>query len=475
MNTKKILLYFSVLLLISVFILKFFFIFTVILGSNSAFFASRNDAINHGQVLHTGNLSNNKGPLTVYALSFFSIFFGLTTDSINLLAFLEDFALLLAVFFISRKYFGLNKALIASTIYSVLSISFNAAHYDAEFPCTLFGLLGVFLYFLFLEKNNKYNLFFAGLLIGISIWFKQPGFFFFLAILIHQIYLYFKKKETLTRIFGNILIVFIGIMTFSIPLLIYFLHNTGFNFLKDMILFNLSFNTGKPRIFTIGRLSNLVLRTMGFLFIIILASPKKQESERDAKIISFLIIYSVIMILFFMINREIMAKHMIQLAVPLILLAIFCYKKYPEESLKIIRILLIISLLSVFMFSLEKEVRNYLQNEGFKQEQITLYIKNEIPKGSLVYSVNEIYNVLGGYENPYRWTAVSSHVASVDNFSDFCGFIDNVDYVIFNEEQKKYLGEKNLECAYSKFEVIKDFEEIGSDVTILRKSEDLSL
>jgi len=454
-------------------------IFNFPLLNNEPFFAVRALEITKGNVLHTGNLFNNHGPLSVYFLSFVSIFSELNWSSIHLAGFFWDLLILITLFFISRKYLGLENAIISSAIYLVLSVAFYGTIYNSEYPCAFFGLLGFLAYIKFLEKNKSNYLFLAGFLIAISLWFKQTGFFFFLAIFFNELYLNFKRENSFRKLIKNNLIIISGILIFSLPLLTYFFYYTQWKFLEDMIIFNLLFETRHSRIIVLGKFIRMLAFYFGFLFVLILAKPKRTESENEIKkepkiihkITRLFMIYSIIMILFFAINRELFGTHLMQLAVVLIPLSMIYYSKYKDNSLKIIRILLIISLLSIFMVSLEEIAREHLNDEKIEQEQIQSFMKKEIPRGSLVYSVFDLYPFLGGYQNPYRWTTLQPNVESIDPMDDFCNFLDNVDYIIFTGHQKKYLGKKNLNCAYSKFTIIKEFEDIGqSNVEILKKS-----
>jgi hypothetical protein len=469
-DTKKLLLYFSIAIIFTVFAIKIFMVLNFPIILNEDFFATRATALNQGKIPFIGNQYNNHGPFTVYFLSLFSHFFTLNYVNLHLAGLFWDILLLLLIFFMCKKYFGYKMAIVAIAIYQVLSFAFYSIFYGSEYPSAFFGLLGIFFYFLFLEKSRKYNLFLSGIMIGISIWFKQPGFFVFLAILFHQIYLLVKKQENTKSFIKNTIIVALGSLCVGIPLMIYFFYITGWKFLQDMILFNLLAKTRNSRILVMGRCLRMLAEYFGFLFIIIFATPKKTKSDNESKIMSFCLIFTIIMIIFYMMNIELFTLHFIALAPVLIILVFFSLKHYEGDSLKLIRVLLIIGLMTIFLINLEDTLKYNARGEKLKQEQIAAYLSSEIPKGSNVFSVYDLYAFLGGFESTYDWTTLQPNVESIDNFSDFCGYLDNVDYIIFTDHQKKYLGEKNLECAYSKFNSIKTFENVGeSNVEILRR------
>ena len=122
------------------------------------------------------------------------------------------------------------------------------------------------------------------------------------------------------------------------------------------------------------------------------------------------------------------------------------------------------------MVNLEDIAREYRSHEKAKQQEIVDYINENIPQEASIYSVTDKYTFLTERESPYKWTSLSPLAESLDNFDDFCEFIEDIDYIIFTGHQKKYLGKENLECVYSSFEIIKTFKEVSeSDVEILRK------
>lgn len=465
---------FIIIIILSITI-KFFFLFTYPMDLNEPFFVSRANSINQGKVLFTGNLYQSHGPLTSYFLSDYSKIFGLSIISVHFFAFILDMLILLLLIFLTYRYFGKKACLVSSAIYLVLSTSCGATFYSSENIAAFFGILGLTLYLLFLEKNKNYLIFLSGIAIALSVWSKQSGVIFYISIFIHQVYLTFKKIQSNKYALKNIILLTIGVLLVSIPLLIYFFYYSKWEFLKQLILFNLFFSTRHSRIIILGKLIRMLLVLFGFLFAIIIAAPKKQEEERP-KIFSALFIYCLAMLLFYAINRELFESHFLQFFPPLILLALFYIKKYPIEFKKFIYIIIIFSILTLSMISLEASVRGY--KDGLKQKQMDVvnYLKS-LPTNANYYLINTRYSYLSGKESSYKYTQdLGPNAESFVDFEDFCSYIDTVDYMLVTEYQIKYLGEKNIVCIYSKFTGIKTFENIGDmgKITILKKNNDSS-
>ncbi len=480
---KKLIFYsMFVIIILAAIALKLFLIFNFPLDQNEPFFTSRANSINQGKVLFTENLFTNHGPLTVYFLSAYSKFFGLSIISVHFAAFLFDILLLLLVIYLIKKYIGKKECLIASAIYLVLSTYCASTSYSSEYPSAFFGILGIVLYFLFLEKNKNFLLFLSGMSIGISIWFKQPGFFIFLAVLTHQFYFYVKKSQSLKDSIKNTLLVIMGSLAISIPLIIYFFYYSGWEFLYELIAFNLLFKTRHSRIVTFGKFIRMLLVDFGFLIAIILSAPKKhedsetkKEDNKDIEVFGFLIIYSIIMLLFYAINRELFDSHFIPFFPALIFLAFFYIKRYTPENKKLVYVIIIISILALFMINLEYAVREYQKGEKEKQIDVVNYLRS-LPSDAKMYFINNRYTYLSGRESTYHYTMdLGPNVEAYEKFEDFCDYIGTIDYMLVTEIQLKYLGEKNIQCIYSKFSVIKRSDDTGDmgTVEILKKNSEL--
>lgn len=473
MTSLKKLIFYSIFVFIIVasIAIKIFLIFTYPMDLNEPFFVSRANSINQGKVLFTGNLFMSHGPLTSYFLSAYSKIFGLSTISVHFAAFILDIFTFLLIIFLTYKYFGKKECIVSSAIYLVLSTYCGATFYSSENVAAFFGLLGLTFYLLFLEKNKYYLLFFSGIVIGISLWAKQPGILFFIAIVIHQAYLYFKKNQSFKGALKNIILASLGSLLVSIPLLIYFFYYSGWEFLKQLILFNLFFTTRHSRIIIIGKLLKMLLVLFGFLFAIILSAPKKQEETRP-KIYSALFINCLTMLLFYFINRELFEGHFLQFFPPLILLTFFYIKKYPSDFKKLIYVIIIISISALLMVSLEAAVRGYQDSLKQKQMDVANYLMT-LPSDANYYLINTRYSYLSGRESSYRYTVdLGPNAESLDKFEDFCDYLNTVDYMLITDVQVKYLGQKNIECINSKFTVIKTFENIGDmgTIEILKKN-----
>ena len=472
-NSEKLLLYFSIFILIACFILEIFIILNFPLAGNEAFFATRATYLmEDGEIPNTLHF-NNHAPFAIYFLGLFSVFFELTTQTLHLAAFFWEFLTLILIFFISKKYFGTTNAIVASAIFIVFSISFSGTIYNSEYPSAFFGLLAIFFYLLFLEKRNAHYLITSGLILSLSKSFKQPGFLFFLAILIHQLYLFSRKKQSLPQSLKNITLVTLSVLILSVPFLTYFLYHAGWMFIYDLFIFNIVANPAHSRFLIAGKFLRMMVQSFGLFIIIIFGVPAQEKESKNNDLISFLWIASIIFILFYFMSYELFNLHLINLLVIIIPLSMFYFTKYTQNSLRVIRIVLIIFLFTTFMVSLEITLREHQKGEKFKQEEIKQYLLFEIPEDSAVYSIHDNYYFLTGFKSTYRYTTVQPNI-DLTKFKDFCNYLDTLDYIILTKIQKKHIGAKNLNCVYSKFTSIKTFENIDAtgqgNVEILKRT-----
>lgn len=401
----------------------------------------------NGKVIYK-NLFDHKSPLTHYPVILIFYLFGSSGFSLHLLGFIYDVLLLLLLFFIGKKFIGKNYAMIGCAIAAVFLFRSDLT---GESPMTLFGLVGFYFYYIYLSNKKIINFFYSGIFTGISIWFKQTGVLFFFILLAHQIFLKYQKKNT--ELLKNILMLSLGILIISLPLLSYFIVHAGFySFFYYIFIFNLKFSGSVSRIFIVGKFLLLALGLFGLLVPLICYNWENKKKE----IHSLLLIYFIIFVLFFILSQEVFSQHLIQI-VPFFSLFVAASLRFVKkrEINKIFSILLILFFMSSMLSFLNEFVR-----QDFDQKTIITEIKNIIPEKSEIFSDNPIYLFLGGYLTNYKTFLLAPSVASVFDFSDFCDYIKSIDFLILTH-RKKYLNEYNLKCVTDNFEIIKKFDDVG--------------
>jgi len=457
MKFKNKIILIPILVIIFMLSIKLFLLFNSNLGFNEAVYKYIADQINQGKLPYK-DIFDHKSPLVYYSLACFFKIFGSSTINMHILALIFDIFLMLTIFLITKKIYNIEIAIYSSALYSVF---INFVYYDTEIPMTLFGLLGVFLYLLALEKNKYLYLFFSGILLAISVWFKQPGILFFISVMIHLIFLVYKKQLKFKQAGKNLYFIIAGSFVFSLPLLSYFIYSLGFKtFFYHIITFNIKFSGSTSRILQIGKLFQILIFNFGVLFAIILAFYKNLAKENYPCKNKFFIILLTILLLFFLANKEIFFNHLIQLVPFVILLSVSSLLLIREKKIKkFIIILLIIVMLNFSLITLESVARK-VRDKTYKQQEIVVsYIKQNISEKARVFSDSAIYYTLTNFSCSYKVCFLAPSVASVFSFDDFCNYIREIDY-LFLTHRKKYLGEKNLKCIEDKFILQKKFDNV---------------
>lgn len=455
-NLDKILVASCILIILISIFLKIFLLSNQPLGFDESSEGSIADGINNGKVPYL-DFFDHKTPLNHYFLSFIFKIFGESVFSIHLLAFIYFILLLIASFFITKKFFNYKYALIVSAFLCI----FISSDLSTEIPMTLFGLLGLFLYSLSFDNKNKLLPIFSGIFLAISCWFKQPGILFLFVVIIHQIYLILRKKATLKKSFKQLYLILAGFLLVSIPLFSYFIYKVGFSKMYyDLVTFNFLFKGSTPRILQIGKLFSFLL-SFWILFAIIIYSRKNSETEQGSKQISKEICFttSFILILFFLINKEIFFNHIYQLIPFLFILSMFYLSYIKNKETKNLAILFIILFLfSVLFINLESTARIQQSQDLNKQLEVSSYIDSL--NSTKIFSSEPQYYFLSNITCNYKVCFLAPSVASVFDFSDFCNYSSTLDYLVFSHREK-YLGNENIACINKKFSLIKTFDNIG--------------
>lgn len=445
---EKLIMVFCVLTIILSILIKIYLVFNPTIGFDEAGMGYIAQEINRGATPYV-DVFDHKPPLNYYPLAFLFNVLGDSSTSIKVLAFFYDIIMLLAIFFISKKILGKELAILASAIYSTFFITSNLTN---EVPMTLFGSLGLYFYLKGLESEKKINYIISGILIGGSIWFKQPGVLFFLGIIIHQIYLFYKRETEIKTAIINMFYGLIGILIISIPLLIYFIKKIGLeNFYYAIITFNTIFEGSTSHIITIGKLILLTITMFGFLIPLLICGKNKKD-----KTYGLFIIYLIILGMFLLLSKEIFAQHLIQALPFVIILSVWALKDYEELISKRIFYSLIIVIILFNMLNFVGEIKKSQHN----QNELINQIKELVPEGTEIFSDNPTYLFLGRYLTKYKIFYIAPSTTSVFDIQDFCEYSKNIDYMLLTH-RKKYLGKENIDCLENNFEIIKKYENIG--------------
>lgn len=443
--------------------LKIFLIINSNLGFNEATYKYGADGILEGKLPYK-DFFDHKPPLIYYSLAFFFKIFGSSVQNMHILALIFDLALLILIFFIGKKLFNTEAALYSSALYSLL---INFIYYDTEIPMAIFGLLGVFLYLYSLEKN-KFLLLFSGIFLALSVWFKQPGILFFIAVLVHIIFLIYKKEMKLKDSIKKLYLIIAGALIVSLPLLSFFIYSVGFKtFFYNIITFNAEFSGSTSRLLQIGKFFKILISQLGILLAIIIFSFKTIIKEKYPHKNKLFIIISILILLFILSNKEIFFSHLIQLLPFVIFLTAFSLIIEKNRIRKLIILLLIFFMISQAFISLEYVARN-VRGDVYEQQKIVVSYLNENVTGN-IFSDSPMYYTLANKTCSYKVCFLAPSVASVFSFDDFCWFSETQDYLALTH-RKKYLGEKNLACIENNFTMIKKFDNVDeSYVEIWKK------
>lgn len=434
--------------------LKVFLVFQAGLGFDEAAYMNIAAGIGKGAPPYL-NSFDHKSPFIYYSLFIFFKIFGTSIVNMHILSLIFDLILLLVIFFVSKKYYNLEVAVYAAALYSVF---INFISYDTEIPMALFGLLGIFFYLLFFEKEKYCYLFVSGIFLAISVWFKQPGIFFFLAVLIHQVYLFFRRETTKRQFLKNIYFVISGAVILSLPILSYLIYKVGFHTMFfDIILFNIKFSGSTSRILQLGKFISLLLFNFGVLLSVIIYYSKSLLNEKKPRRNLLFILIIVLSLLFFAVNKEIFFNHFVQVIPIFSILTASVLSLKGNRAKKLVIILLIVFMLNFSLLTLDSTARKIRAGEFQQQGILSEELNHIIPADSSLFSDSPQYYILTNHSCNYRFCYIAPSVASVFSFDDLCTSLKNYDYLILTHRQK-YLGQENIDCIASNFNLEKRFD-----------------
>jgi len=451
-TTQNILILISVLAIILFLVLKISLIFSPFIDFDESGLGLMAKAILDGKIPYH-DFFDHKPPFAYYSLAIFFKLFGISSQNILVMAFIFDIALILSIFFLIRKLYDSKTALIAAAICSIL---ISTSHFNTDIPMALFGVLGISCYLFSFKQNKNLFLFLSGVFIAISLWFKQPGIMFFFAIVVHQLYLYYKKDISFKDSLKSSSIVLLGLLGISLPLFAYFMIKTSGGFFYDIIIFNVLFKGSTSRLFTMGKLLELIFLNFGYLLAIILFSFPELKAKDEKT--SFYLISSILIFLFFAANKEIFSAHL-NLALPIVILLVSSSLFHVEKLRKPIMIIIIIFILSLSLLSLESAARTRLSGISNKQVQISSYLTS-IPENATIFSDSPEYYFLGNKKVLYKVPGLAPSYKSVFDFSDFCDFANKTDFLIFTH-RIAYLPESQRACINQSFTLIKRFDNVA--------------
>jgi len=462
-NLEKVTLLFSIVFIILILIAKLLLVFYLPIGFNEGVYGLNAQGIAQDKTIYK-DLFDHKSPFIYYSLLIVISIIGDVNFAPHLLAYVFDVLLAVSVLFIARYYLKTSKAWIAMAIYLVFS-GVSAIYLDTEIPATLFGLWAVFLY-LRAKEFNPFLYFFSGILLAISVWFKQTGLIFFIAIFVYEIYQAYKTNSWKKRI-KNILLILLGVLVISLPLLTLFLYNVGYSFIFDVIIFNMLFDGPTSRIVTFGKFLELSTSIIGIMLVSLFFDSKK--NKEDVTFIKFLVVMILVSLAA---SPEIFQNHFHQIIPIVILMFMMITDTFNLQLKKFVYILVIIIILSTSLADLEDLARNQRSEVYANTFKATDYLSENIPIGAKMFSDDPIYFYLLKKPNWYKTPGFAPSYVSVFDTSDFCEFSNNIDYLVLTHRQN-YLPDETLNCTLGKFTLVKRFDNSGeSFVELWKKSEE---
>lgn len=457
---EKFFLTFSIIVIIGVLSFKIFLLFYEPIGFDEAGLGFIADQINRGFSPYV-DFFDHKPPLNYYPLSGFFKIFGSSVFSVHLFSLIIFLIFLISVFFGIKILIGFRSAIFSSAIASIMFLSNSLTN---ELPMTLFGFWSIFFYLIFLKKNKPLNLFFSGIFIAFSIWFKQPGVIFFFAIFFHQIYLLIKKNIDLRIFFKNNLLLILGSLIISVPFLSFSITKFGWsNFFFAIIKFNLLFSGSTSRIFSVGKLFLLILTFFNFLIVFWFFNKKMFKKE-----IIFLKVSLIITLIFLLLNQEIFEQHLIQL-IPLFLFIVSYSVKY-EKKTEIKKIFFVLIFLFL-LFSLLIFLNNFIRSDYslYDQQKDSVKIGSITNNSKNIFSDTPVYSFPGKFNEGYFIFYLAPSTGSVFKMDDLCEYLLKKDYLVLSSRQK-YLSETNSKCIRENFIIETNFSDHrGEEIEVWKK------
>ena len=456
MRKNNKLLIFASLIFIVLLILKLFLVFNTPLGFNEATYYSIAKSIPQGKLPYL-DAFDHKPPLVYYLLTLFLGIFGFSVTSMHVLTLLLDAILAVSVFLLVRGFFSKGLAIIAALI--SFSLVTNV-YYDTELPMAILGLSGFLFYLKSFKSRSALFLFVSGIFLALSVWFKQPGILFFLAILVHQIFLIRSGDRRLRKSLRELYFIIAGAIVISLPIISYFVYKIGWGTLFfHIITFNAKFSGATSRLLQAGKLVKMLVFNLGVFLTIIIFYSKDMLKEKLPRKNRLFLIFLAISLIFFLLNREIFYMHLYSIIPIIAFLTITSLSLLKEEKTKqLVTLIILVVIVGFFFFNLEAVARNYrsgvLEQKNIIIQNVSLQVQN-----SRIFSDSPVYYVLLNKACEYKVCVLAPSVASVFSFEDFCSFSLTREYLILTN-RKNYLGQANLDCIQEHFRLVSKFENV---------------
>ncbi|MEW6130038.1 MAG: glycosyltransferase family 39 protein [Acidobacteriota bacterium] len=148
------------------------------------------------------DIVTDKPPATTFFYAAVFKFFGRSMDAIHLAATVWNFFTAIVVFLIAKKIYGVRAALLSALVFVYFSTNYFTQDMMAANTELLMALPYSASFYFFLRAQNSENrritldLFFAGLLTGVAIAFKQIGVFNLLCFTLTELWLIYAMRKT---------------------------------------------------------------------------------------------------------------------------------------------------------------------------------------------------------------------------------------------------------------------------------------
>ncbi len=457
MALPRIIVWASIAVLVVAFILKIFVLTNSIPGFDEMGISYIANQLVQGKSLYT-DYFDHKPPLMHYSLAVFFNFLPLTPIAIFGISFLFDTLLLFSIFLVCRKLYGMSYGVLAAATYSVFNYNLSL---NTEIVLAILGIIAWLIYYNYRKTSKVHALFLCGILIGLSLWFKQSGLMFYIPLVLHSLFLGIRDK-TLKRSIKEVALMTLGVLLVSIPLLSLMLYSVGSFFIFSILSFNFQFSASTSILFQLGKGIILSLQLLGILGAIIVTGINSRNRDKSDSSIYWMIL---VIWLFIITSKEIFFQHFFQLIPFVIILATGVIHKSLSKIQFTLSLILIISITLLLVQGLEQVTRSQLSEEYIQQREVVSYINQSVPKEARIFSDNPTYAVLSNREINNRLIHIAPSFASVFDYSFMC----LEDYLILTHRQK-FLKKEVQDCIKNNFTIEKEFRNIGeSYVSIYKK------
>ncbi len=177
---------------------------------------------------------DNKPPGFFYIYALLEMIFGRTVAGLHLAFLFINIINSTFVYFITRKLIGINEAMIATILYTVLSINpfLNGFTIQTEFLVVLFGLGSLLMT---IHATTWWRYLLSGILGGMALMIKQPGIFFVVTV---GLFIIIEKDKTISEKVKNLIIYITG---FSIVLVIFALLMVSYGVYDEFVYWLIEF------------------------------------------------------------------------------------------------------------------------------------------------------------------------------------------------------------------------------------------